>query len=112
MTISLLDENKAKWIVLKGDPGYWAVSTLARAGFQRIILPKTTYMTGELPSLEEAGCDKDTMLALWKAEEGGTFLYLCFMRDCMDYLDTAAHIEYNSKRRQDGKKKEEEEANN
>ena len=106
----LLDENKAKWIVLKGDPGYWAVSTLARAGFDKIILPRQMYMTGLRRTIEGMGCDDKSLQALMDADEYETFLYLMWMRDCMLVLDTAAQIEYTGKRRQQDLDDNEEEA--
>lgn len=51
----LLDERGTRWNVQAGDPARRHVSALTRRGFDFIVLPRYTYLTGELRDTSPPG---------------------------------------------------------
>lgn len=43
-----LDEFGTNWHVQAGDPANWAKNILKARGFELVVLPRKTYVTGEL----------------------------------------------------------------
>lgn len=47
--MKLADDKRGKWLVQAGDPAAKHRNLLVKRGFDYIVLPRTTYLTGEVP---------------------------------------------------------------
>ena len=54
---TIKDEHSTTWYFDKGDPVAPLVSTLQKAGFTTIVLPRQTIITGEVTPLDSALLD-------------------------------------------------------